>query len=69
MHRPRLNQLGVNARRYSNRNGSPQFSFLCTVVMNLLRNGGYRSVHAGKQELSHDISEILALGGVSAGTA
>ena len=33
--------------------------------MNLLRNGGYRSVHEGQQELGHDIKGMLALGGVA----
>jgi hypothetical protein len=37
-----------------------------TVVMNLLRRGGFRSIHAGQQELAHDISRMLALGGVNA---
>jgi len=46
----------------------PLFSFLRTVVMNLLRDGGYRSVHAGQQELSHDIRGMLALGGVAMST-
>ena len=36
--------------------------------MNLLRNGGYRSVHACQHELSHNISGMLALGGVAAST-
>jgi hypothetical protein len=30
-----------------NRNGVLLFAFLNTWVMNLLRDGGYRSVHAG----------------------
>jgi hypothetical protein len=33
--------------------------------MNLLRKGGYRSVHAGQQELSHNIRGMLAMGGVA----
>jgi hypothetical protein len=44
------------------------FFFLRTLVMNLLRNGGYRSVHAGQQQLSHDINAMLALGGVATST-
>ena len=31
--------------------------------MNQLRNGGYRSVHTGQQQLSHDIKAMLTLGG------
>ena len=54
-------QLGEDAHRYANRGGAPLFSFLRTVVMNLLRRAGYRSVHAGQQELAHDISRMLAL--------
>ena len=43
-------QLGEDAHRYANRVGAPLFSFLRTVVMNLLRRGGFRSIHAGQQE-------------------
>ncbi len=34
--------------------------------MNLLRRGGFCSNHAGQQELAHNISRMLALGGVNA---
>jgi hypothetical protein len=34
--------------------------------MNLLRRGGYRSIHADQQQLAHDISRMLSLGGVNA---
>jgi hypothetical protein len=57
-------QLGEDAHRYANRIGSPLFSFLRTVVMNLLRRAGFRSIHAGQQDLAHDISRMLALAGV-----
>ena len=40
-------QLGEDAHRYANRAGVPVFSFLRTVVMNLLRRGGYRSIRQG----------------------
>jgi hypothetical protein len=40
------------------------FSFLRTVVMNLLRRGGYRSIRQGLRALAHDIKGMLALGGV-----
>jgi predicted transposase YbfD/YdcC len=67
-HWPRDTQLHEDAHRYANRNGAPLFAFLRTVVMNLLRNGGYRSVHAGQQELSHNMRRMFALGGVAAST-
>jgi predicted transposase YbfD/YdcC len=57
-------QLGEDAHRYANRVGAPLFSFLRTVVMNLLRRSGFHSIHAGQQELAHDISRMLALAGV-----
>jgi hypothetical protein len=41
------------------------FSFLRTVVMNLLRRGGYRSIREGFRELAYDIKGMLALGGVA----
>ena len=40
-------------------------SFLRTVVMNLLRRGGYRSIRQGLRELAYDIKGMLALGGVT----
>lgn len=58
-------QLGEDAHRYANRTGAPVFSFLRTVVMNLLRRGGYRSIRQGLRELAYDIKGILALGGVT----
>ncbi len=39
-------QLGEDAHRYANRIGAPVFSFLRTIVMNLLGRGGC-SVSAG----------------------
>jgi len=67
-HWPRDTQLHEDAHRYANRNGATLFSFLRTVVMNLLRNGDYRSVQEGQQGLGHDIKEMLALGGVVTST-
>jgi len=67
-HWPWDTKLYEDAHRYANRNGAPLFAFLRTVVMNLLRKGGYLSVHAGQQELSHNIRGMLALGGVAAST-
>ena len=63
-HWARDTQLGEDAHRYANRIGAPVFSFLRTVVMNLLRRGGYRSIRRGLRALAHDIKGILALGGV-----
>jgi hypothetical protein len=59
-------QLGEDAHRYANRMSAPLFSFLRTVVMNLLRRAGFRSIHAGQQDLAQDISRMLALGTASA---
>ena len=58
-------QLGEDAHRYANRNGAPVFAFLRTVVMNLLRRAGYRSIRQGLRELAYDIKGMLALGGVT----
>lgn len=61
-HWPRDTQLGEDAHRYANRTGAPLFSFLRTVVMNLLRRAGFSSIRAGYRELAHDIKRMLALG-------
>lgn len=58
-------QLGEDAHRYANRTGAPVFAFLRTIVMNLLRRGGYRSIRQGLRELAYDIKGMLALGGVA----
>ncbi len=58
-------QLGEDAHRYANRTGAAVFSFLRTVVMNLLRRGGYRSIRQGLRELAYDIRGMLALVGVA----
>lgn len=58
-------QLDEDAHHYANRNGVPVFTFLRTVVMNLLRQGGYRSIRQGFRELAYDIQGMLALGGVT----
>ena len=63
-HWARDTQLGEDAHRYANRIGAPVFAFLRTVVMNLLRRSGYRSIRRGLRALSHDIRGMLALGGV-----
>lgn len=62
-------QLGEDAHRYANRNGAAVFSFLRTIVMNLLRRGGYRSIRQGLRELAYDIKGMLALGGVTTAQA
>ena len=64
-HWVRDTQLGEDAHRYANRTGAPVFAFLRTVVMNLLRRGGYRSIRQGLRELAYDIKGMLALGGVA----
>ena len=43
-------QLGEDAHRYANRTGAPVFAFLRTIVMNLLRRGGYRSIRQGLRD-------------------
>ncbi len=58
-------QLGEDAHRYADRTGAAVFSFLRTIVMNLLRRGGYRSIRQGFRELAYDIKGMLALGGVT----
>jgi hypothetical protein len=46
------------------------FAFLRTIVMNLLRRGGYRSIRQGLRELVYGNKGMQALGGVtSAGNA
>ncbi|MFM8277519.1 MAG: ISAs1 family transposase [Cyanobium sp.] len=58
-------QLGEDAHRYTHRTGAPLVAFLRTVVINLLRHGGYRSIRQGFRELAYDIQGMLALGGVT----
>ena len=58
--------LGEDAHRYANRIGAPVFAFLRTIVMNLLRRAGYRSIRQGLREQAYDIKGMLALGGVAA---
>ena len=41
------------------------FAFLRTIVMNLLRRSGYRSIRQGFRELAYDIKGMLALGVVT----
>jgi hypothetical protein len=41
------------------------FAFLRTVVINLLRRDGYRSILQGFRELAYDIDGMLALRGVA----
>jgi len=54
-------QLGEDAHRYANRTGAPVFSFLRTVVMNLLRLGGFQSIRVGMQAVMLDIKALLAM--------
>ena len=62
-------QLHEDAHRYADRTGVAVFSFLRTIVMNLLRCGGYRSIRQGFRELAYDIKGMLALGGVTTANA
>jgi predicted transposase YbfD/YdcC len=64
-HWARDTQLGEDAHRYANRFGAPVFAFLRTVVMNLLRRGGYRSIRQDLLELAYAIKGMLTLGGVT----
>ena len=58
-------QLGEDAHRDANRIGAPVFAFLRTIVMNLLRRGGYRKIRQELRELAYDIQGMLALEGVT----
>ena len=58
-------QLGEDAYRYANRSAAAVFFLLRTIAMNLLRLGGYRSIHHGLLELAYVIEGMLALGGVT----
>jgi predicted transposase YbfD/YdcC len=58
-------QLGEDAHLYANRTRAPLVSLLRTIVMNLLRRAGFRSIRAGLQEVAHDINRMLSLGGIS----
>jgi hypothetical protein len=53
----------MTSRTASERQSSP--SFLRTIVMNLLRRGGYSSIRQGIRELTLDIKGRLAPGGVA----
>ncbi len=64
-HWVRDTQLDEDAHRYAHRTGAPVFAFLRTVVMNLLRRGGYHSIRQGLRELAYDIKGMLPLGGVA----
>ncbi|MCP9889143.1 hypothetical protein KBY96_14565 [Cyanobium sp. ATX 6A2] len=63
-HWVRDGQLAEDGHRYAHRIGAPLVPFLRTLVMNLLRRVGFRSIHAGQQELAHDISRMLMAGGM-----
>jgi hypothetical protein len=57
----RIAQLGDDAHRYTNRIGPQVFALLRTILMNLLRGAGRRSIPQGLRELAYDIKGILAL--------
>jgi predicted transposase YbfD/YdcC len=58
-------QPGEDAHRYANRTGAPMFSVLRSIVMNLLRRGGFRSIRQGLRELADDIKGMLGFGGLA----
>jgi hypothetical protein len=41
------------------------FSFLMTMVLNLLRRSGYRSLRQGLRKLAYDFKGMLTLRGVT----
>lgn len=53
-----------DAHRYANRIGTPVFSLLRKVAMNLLLRSGYVSIRRGLRAQSHDIKGMLALAGI-----
>jgi hypothetical protein len=55
---PRDAQFGQDTHRYAHRTDVPVFSLLKTVVMNLLRRGGYRYIRQGLREPAYDIKGI-----------
>lgn len=68
-HWARDTQLGEDDHCYADRTGAAVFSLLRTIVMNLLRRGGYRSIRQGFRELAYDIKGMLTLGGVTTATS
>lgn len=55
-------QLGKVANRYAHRNGAAVFSFLRTIVMNLLRRGGYHLIREGFPRRPMTSMEYSSLG-------
>ena len=62
-HRNGGRQLGEDAHRYVDRTGVAMFSFLRTIMLNLLKRGGYRSFRQGSGIWYS--TPRLALGGVT----
>ncbi len=60
----RETEISKDAHRYTNRTGAAVISFLRTVVMNMMRRGGYGSVREGNGKVYCDIKEMHSLGGV-----
>ena len=50
-------QLHEDAHRYADHTGVAVFSFLRTIVMNLLRRGGYRSIRQGFREPAYEVPQ------------
>jgi len=53
-------QLDEDAHRYRS-NGAGAMATLRTVALNLLRLGGFQSIRAGMQAVTHDIAALLAM--------
>ncbi len=64
-HWPRDTQLGEDSQRYAEGNGVQVLALLRTLVLNLLRCNGYRSIRAGLMAVAHDITRLLGWVGIS----
>ncbi|QNI89521.1 transposase [Synechococcus sp. ROS8604] len=53
-------QLDEDAHRYRS-NGAGAMATLRTAALNLLRLGGFQSIRAGMQAVTHDIAALLAM--------
>jgi len=53
-------QLDEDAHRYRG-NGAGAMATLRTAALNLLRLGGFQSIRAGMQAVTHDIATLLAM--------
>jgi hypothetical protein len=60
----RETEISKDGHRYTNRTSAAVISFLRTVVMNLMRRGGYGSAREGNGKVYCDIKGMHSLGGV-----